>query len=385
MYNEYWPYFCNIYLRPWSRITLSDWLRDPLDKTANITFYHNHTTHDLADPTVSGDEEWHGWGERTGRREIAEALASDWVVPNIQIQSSSGNSWSTKFRMSALNQREGGPLDLRLSFPLFLHREELQSRYCLDSMNGWEEDPRDCRLISNPHSESEHHNPNWFDSRRWLSERHGEMTIAKREQRKTLRPLWHGCEDGDNTAEQALLEDEEEWLQPGSPHCICEMEQQLCLTTWQMNEILELKIWLKAHEGQGHEDWLTKLCLFEKSFQENFLAKRRDAPGHVALLRHVHPSLQHMDDCQGLESLDIDFFGDALSPGTAKEIHTTATSIFRDGLVERFTGREWRGRENLERPVSVFWDIGPHPEPNFTRWADPNHNMDGLNMDDRWR
>lgn len=359
MNNKFWAYFCDVYLQPWSRISLSHWLESPEDKIARITFYHNHTTHDLADPTITGL----GWsGSPMGRCEIAEALASSWVVPNIQISAPS-SSWSTKFRMAALKLRAGSPLDLRLSFPIFLRREE----------------PRGFPEANIPRRE-------WFDSRRWLAENFGDSPIAEEERRDTLRLTWRGDETRDNTASMTSLPEEQWYPQPGQHDTMCEMERDICYRTEAMRELIGLRLWLDAHRDSGdRNEYSSHLAEYDRSFQDTFLRKRRDFPPYDKLLANVNPDMDLLDHCQGLEGLEIDFFGDAHSPGTVKQIQSVGTTLLRDGLVERFTGRAWRPQEGLGDPVSVFWDIGPHPEPNFTGWADPNNNMVGMNLDDAWR
>lgn len=379
--NDYWTYFCNVFLQPWSRISLSDWISDPIDKSARITFYHNHTTHDLADPTIAGHDARDG--DPTGRCEIAEALASNWVVPNIQVRQIGprGCDWSTKFRMAALKLRAGSPMDLRLSFPIFLRKEERYSHHCLDGMGSRHDEPQSGEDAPTPTAEEEDSRQDWFDDRSWISGILSDAPIVQEERCKVIFPS--GCDQLGIHNQQGNLIPNYQW--PTGADSMSVMESHLVSSTSEMKEMIKIRMWLQANQDANHHDVYTSaLAEYERLFHDTFLKKRRDVQGRVKLLSHVHTAMTAMDECQGLEKLEIDFYGDGHSPGVAKEFNSVGTSILRDGLVERFTGRAWCPRGSLNDPVSVFWDTGPHPEPNFYGWADPNNNMDGFNLDPAW-
>ncbi|ETS82957.1 hypothetical protein PFICI_04833 [Pestalotiopsis fici W106-1] len=351
MDSPYWSRFCKSYLQPWAPSCFEPWEWEPKDKYADsITFYHNHTTHDLA--IMNGDQE--------DRDEIAEALASTWVVPNIQFNSTSG-SGSTKFRMSALRGRSGGPLNLRLSFPIFLRRKEPRFNQCLEDPDG---EPQGCLDLPIPHSELEHESANFFNHRRWLAERHGEMPITEK--------LGQYSNSYDPSLEDYT-------------DSMCEMESTL-LCQGNLLALVMYKRWFAEHTDE------TAFLLreqtqreYDRMFADTFLQSRKTRPRNDEILNQIHPQLHFMDNCQGLEQFEMDFYGDAHSPGKVQNIQNDATEIMREGLQERFTGRGWTSSDESLTLESLFWNIGPHPEVNFTGWADPSGNMTDLNMDQNWR
>ncbi|KAI4602435.1 hypothetical protein KJ359_009678 [Pestalotiopsis sp. 9143b] len=357
MESPYWKTFCQTYLQPWSRISLMPW--EPNEKTAPISFYHNHTTHDLANPH-----------EPDHQAEVAEALASTWVVPNIQVHSARG-AWSTKFRMSALKARSGGPINLRLSFPMFLRRDEPQYSQCLDNP---ERRPTGCRDLPVPHSEMDHTTIMPFNQRRWLSERHDKRPIAKAEMD------WNG-----DMAYEHLGLEEPRRLYPGHPEKLCEMEYTSLYDSG-MDYLVRLKMWFDRNpEEKGSAEWRQRQGDFDQQFRSMFLRSRNTVPRNDVLLHGVHWRIDFLDNCQGLEDLEMDFYGDGQSPGTVQEFRSHATELFRDGLKERFTGRGRTSSDGSQTVESTFWNIGPHPEPFFAGWADPDGNMRGLNMDEEWQ
>lgn len=357
MESPYWKTFCQTYLQPWSRISLLPW--EPNEKTAPISFYHNHTTHDLASPH-----------EPDHQAEVAEALASTWVVPNIQVHSARG-AWSTKFQMSALKARSGGPINLRLSFPMFLRRDEPQFSQCLDNP---ERRPTGCRDLPVPHSEMDHTTIMQFNQRRWLSERHDRRPIAKAEMN------WNG----DMAWEHLDLEGPRR-LHPGHPEQRCEMEYTTLYDSG-MDYLVKQKVWLERNpEKKGSAEWRQHQADFDHQFRSMFLRSRNTVPRNDTLLHGVHWRIDFLDSCQGLADLEMDFYGDGQSPGTVQEFRSHATELFREGLKERFTGRGWTSSDGSQTFESTFWNIGPHPEPFFAGWADPDGNMRGLNMDEEWQ
>lgn len=226
-------------------------------------------------------------------------------------------------------------------------------------MGSHSNEPQGCLVGPMPHKKDDHYRLDWFDDRRWLAENYGIMPVADRDREETsLSP----CFDK-----------------------MSQMESELVSETTAMMDLIEERSWLDAHEdSDNHEEYASHLAAYDRSFQDTFLKKRRDVPGRRQLLADVHRAMADLDECQGLEDLEIDFFGDAHSPSVVKTFHSAGTTILRNGLVERFTGRDWRPHEGLEDPISVFWDIGPHPEPNFVGWANPDGTT-GLNLDDDWR
>ncbi|KAF2999085.1 hypothetical protein E8E14_006035 [Neopestalotiopsis sp. 37M] len=337
IWSPYWRMFCQVHLQPWARSCFTPWEWHPNDRHASITFYHNHTTHDLAN--AQGDQE--------DRDEVAEALASTWVVPNIQFDSDfeGGSSWSTKFRMSALRGRAGGPLDLRLSFPTFLRRES-----------------------SPPLSRTDHASFKIFDHRRWLSERHYDKPIAEK-----YGP-WRVGERRPTAIHRPT-----QTRRGRYPETMSEMEYTL-LSKEYVTYMMQVKRWFDENpDARDSPEWAQNQREYDRLFVDTFLQSRR-----LKSLDGVHPQLGMLDNCQGFEKFEIDFYGDANSPGTVQEVQNYATEIWREGLQERFTGRGWTSSNGLEKVESLFWNIGPHPEVNFTRWADPDGNMRGLNMDEAW-
>lgn len=106
--SAHFEYFCNTFATPWDRRSVQHALdgSERNDK-ARISFYYNNSVGDL-------------------EHEPEKALASSWVVANIQLEwapvSGTWSSWSTRFDLSTLRAR--APLSVKLALPQLLMRDD---------------------------------------------------------------------------------------------------------------------------------------------------------------------------------------------------------------------------------------------------------------------